>query len=125
MYLRRWISWLAIAAILLHTATIAGHGVIMFNRAAAEVTAAALEAGLICHVEGDGLALPGNGQGGPSKPCPICLGLASAFALHDSGAPVLHVPRFAALAAPAAYGPALKSSHGLYLPLSRGPPSLA
>jgi len=128
MRLRRWIGWLAVAAILLHTATVARHSIIMFNSATAEVTAAALEAGVICHFEADadsdGQGLPGKNQGSPSKPCPICLGMSSAFALHVCGAPSLSVPQITVTAAPAAFETVLASSPRRLLQLSRAPPSL-
>ncbi len=59
----------------------------------------AFETGVICHVDseaGDNGAaqrLPGKDQGGTSKPCPVCLGLASAHALTASDTPVLRVPQ--------------------------------
>jgi hypothetical protein len=130
MRLRRWISWIAVAAILLHTAAISRHSLILFQAASAEIATAAADAGFICHTDasasenGWAQELPGKNKDSPSKPCPICLGLASAHALTASEAPVLRVPQavFQKAAVPQ------ETEHGaaasFLLPLTRGPPSL-
>jgi hypothetical protein len=131
MRLRRWISWIAVAAILLHTATIARHNLILLQAASAEIATAASAAGLICHTDassGDNAqtqGLPGPDKGNPSKPCPICLGLASAYALTASDAPVLPVPQavFQKVAPPRETGHGAGTS--FLLPHTRAPPSLA
>jgi hypothetical protein len=129
MRLRRWIGWLAVAAILLHAGTVARHNVIVFQRVAAELASeAALDAGLICHIEtdedGGGQALPGKDRT-PAKPCPVCLGLASAHALAVGEVPVLRLPQAMRqrVAAPREEqrAPALK----FLRPLTHAPPSLA
>jgi hypothetical protein len=128
---RRWISWIAVAAILLHTAAISRHSLILFQAASAEIATATADAGFICHTDasvsenGWAQELPGKNKGSPSKPCPICLGLASAYALTASEAPVFRVPQavFQKVALPQ------EAEHGtaasFLLPLTRGPPSLA
>jgi hypothetical protein len=130
MRVRRWIGWLAIAAILLHAGTVARHNSIMFQKvSAALATGAAFEAGLICHVEsstdGEEQSLPGDNGSSPSKPCPVCLGLASAHALLTPDAPAMGVPVFVShkVAVPAEIEQAVVSRFSL--PLTRGPPSLA
>jgi Protein of unknown function (DUF2946) len=130
MHLRRWIGWLAVAAILLHTGTVARHNVVMYQKLSAALAAgAAFEAGLICHVEsstdGDEQSLPGDGGSSPSKPCPVCLGLASAHALPTSDAPALSTPQIAVhrVSVPREIERAPASRFSL--PLTRGPPNLA
>jgi hypothetical protein len=132
MRCRRWISWLAVAAILLHTATVARHNVIRFQAIPAELAAlAGFEPGFICHIDdseadeaGQAQALPGKDQGGVSKPCPVCLGLASAHALPASDAPALRVPQTIVAAdfilQDPGLAPAVRFSH----PLNRGPPGI-
>ena len=129
MGFRRWIGWLAVAAILLHAATVARHHVVQFRAASAEVASAAFELGLICHVDGDadgnGQSLPGKDRNSPSKPCPVCLGLASAHALPASDAPALRVPQAVTQMVSAPLQAVRTTASRFLLPLTRGPPSLA
>ena len=97
MSLRRWIGWLAVAAMLLHAGAVSRHNLIMFEKVAAQFSAnAAFDAGQICHIDADASgntkSLPGKDGNGPQKPCPICLGLASAHALQSSEVLLLRVP---------------------------------
>ncbi len=132
MRLRFWVSWLAVAAILLHAATVARHYAVMFEAMPAELASAAgFDPGAICHVDseadadGTAQALPGNNQNGVTKPCPVCLGLASVYGLPASEALFLLVPQTVVAA-----GFVPQNSSGVpvarfSLPQTRGPPSLA
>jgi hypothetical protein len=129
MSIRRWVSWLAVAAILLHSVTIARHYVIRFEAVPIELAAASFDAAALCHLEseadGNGSDRGTPGQNGPSKPCPICLGAACAHALTAAEAPTASLPRavFAERLVPPSIElvPAARFS----LPLTRGPPSIA
>ncbi len=132
MRFRRGISWLAIAAILLHAATIARHNVIQFQAISASLASlAGFEPGALCHAGsetgGDEKAqtLPGKDRERASKPCPVCLGLASAHALPASEAASLPAPQTLLIAASFPKELTLEPLGGLFFPLSRGPPSLA
>lgn len=132
MRFRRWVGWLAIAAIMLHTATVARHNVIVFQAIPNELAAlAGFEPGAICQVgseadkNGQAQGLPGNGQGGKSKSCPICLGFASAHALQASEMPCLRIPRAIYLTASVPQEPDRAPPAKGSLPPTRGPPSLA
>jgi hypothetical protein len=132
MDFRRWVSWLAVAAILLHAGTVARHNVIRFEAIPNELALlAGFDAGVICHTDsetgdnGTAQGLSGKDPASTSKPCPVCLGLASVHALTASDAPILRLP-------PAVYiaplspqdheaAPAVRFS----LPPTRGPPSIA
>ena len=129
---RRWHCFLAVAAILLHAAAIARHNVIRFEAIPNELALlAGFDASVICHTDsetgdnGAAQGLPGKDQGGTSKPCPVCLGLAFVHALTPSGAPVLRLPQavYAARLSPQNHeaAPAVRLS----LPPTRGPPSIA
>jgi hypothetical protein len=128
----RWSSWLAVAALLLHTGTVARHSVIQIQAAQARFAQfAALEAGIICHIEtgtddgGPVQSLPGKNGSGTAKPCPVCLGLASAYALSASEAPQLRVPLAHLVSEPLPQGPELARAAWLSRPPNRGPPSSA
>lgn len=133
MRFRRWVSWVAIAGILLHAATIARHNAVMYRAIAVEVASPlrGFDPGAICHVDseaddnGTAQGLPGQDKGGVSKPCPVCLGLASVHALPASEAPSLRVPQTVYIAGfvPQVLELAPAGRHSL--PLTRGPPSLA
>ncbi|MGO9484297.1 MAG: DUF2946 family protein [Rhodomicrobium sp.] len=130
MRFRRWVGWIAVAAILLHAATVARHNVILFQAIHAQLASQqGLETGVICHLaaeDGKAQGLPGKDQGGFAKPCPICLGLAaSAHALPASAAPPLRVPQTILAAAFVPQDPQLASAARVSLPSNRGPPSLA
>ena len=132
MNFRRWVSWLAVAAILLHTATVARHNLIRFEAIPNELALlAGFESGVICHVDseaGDNGAaqeLPGKDHGGTSKPCPVCLGLASVHALTASHAPVLRVPQAVFIARIVPQNHETAPAVRLSLPPTRGPPSIA
>jgi hypothetical protein len=131
MYFRRWVSWLAVAAILLHTGTVARHNVIRFEAIPNELAQlAGFETGVICHVDsesGDNGAAqgPGHDQGGTSKPCPVCLGLASVHALTATDAPALRVPQAVFIARLAPQDHEAAPPVRLSLPPTRGPPSIA
>jgi hypothetical protein len=132
MRIRRWVGWFAVAAILLHAGTLARHNVIRFQAIAAELAApTGLNLAAICYVAseayggGPAPAVPGDGQDGTSKPCPICLGLISAHALPASEAPALPVAQTFSIArfVPQNLEPA--PSARLSLHRTRGPPSNA
>jgi hypothetical protein len=132
MRFRGGISWLAIAAILLHAATIARHNVIQFNAIAAGLTSlTGFEPGVICHAgseadeSANALALPGKSQERAPKPCPVCLGLASVHALPASEAVPLPAPQTVVAAASFSEDLTLESAVRLPFPPNRGPPSLA
>jgi hypothetical protein len=130
MRFRRWVSWLAVAAVLLHAATIARHSVIQFNAAAAELASlAGFEPEVICHLgaelDAQAPALPGKGDERPAKPCPVCLGLASAHALPASSAAPLPLPRVASETVRVTQVLSLEQAGRLSFPPNRGPPSLA
>ena len=100
MRFRRWVNWLAVAAILLHAGTVARHNVIRFEAISNELALlAGFDTGLVCHVDSEagdtsaGEGLPGKGQGSTSKPCPICLGMATAHALTASDTQILRLPQ--------------------------------
>ncbi len=132
MDFRRWVSWLAVAAILLHTATVARHNVIRFEAIPNELALlTGFETSVICHVDseagdnGAAQGLPGKDQGGTSKPCPVCLGLASVHALTASHSPALRVPQAVFIARLAPQHLQAAPAVRLSLPLTRGPPSIA
>ncbi len=121
---RRWVSWIAIAGMLLHAATIARHNVILFKQTALAQVAASTEVfapGALCHGGGPVQKSPA----GAPKPCPICLGLASAHGLPASEVPVLRVPQTVIALAfiPGDRQPAQPA--GVRFPPNRGPPSIA
>ena len=130
---RRWIGWIAIAGVLLHAATVARHQVVLFEQAASPLKtaggASSPEAGIVCHMgaaapeDGKAKPLPEKSPEGGTKPCPICLGFASAYALPGAEAPRLRVPlRVIALAFIPRDGPPASPTK-LRLPSNRGPPS--
>ena len=132
MRFRRWVNWLAVAAILLHAGTVARHNVIRFEAIHNELTRpAGFDTAFLCHVDsaagdnGAAQGLPGNDRGGTSKSCPICLGLASIHALTATDMPELRVPQavFIARLAPQTHEAAPPAR--LSLPPTRGPPSIA
>jgi len=134
MRLRRWVSLIAVAGMLLHAATIARHHVIQFNHVFAAQAASAAEARRtagICHEESpaqeDGKAQGQSGKspGGAAKPCPICLGLASAHAVSASEPPVLRVPQAVISLAFAFHDRQAAPPARLRFPPNRGPPSIA
>jgi hypothetical protein len=132
MRFRRWVGWLAVAAIMLHTVTIARHNVILFQTIPNELAAlVGFEPGAICHVDseadGDGQAqdLPGKRQNGTPKPCPICQGFASAHALQANDTPCLRIPQTISLGALLPQEPDLPPVARVFLPLTHGPPSRA
>ncbi len=132
MGFRRWVGWLAVAGILLHAATIARHNVVRFHAIPAELAAlAGFDQGIICHVDseaganGSDQGLPSKDQDRTSKPCPICLGLASAHALTASDAAVLRIPQAFFVAHVAFPKLELLPAARYSLPLTRGPPSAA
>ncbi len=132
MRLRRWVSWVAVAGMLLHAITLARHNVILHQALPYELeTLLALEAGVICHVDSeadeDGKAqkLPGKDQGRVSKPCPVCLGVASAHALPASEAPALRFPQTVVTLAFVSRHPQLLPAAAVRFPSNRGPPSIA
>jgi hypothetical protein len=132
MRIRRWVGLVTVAALLLHAVTLARHNVIRFQAIAAELAApTGLNLAAICYVaveadsDGPAPAIPGDGQDGTSKPCPICLGLIPVHALPTSEAPAprIPVPVFVARFIPQKLelAPAVRFS----LPPTRGPPSIA
>jgi hypothetical protein len=132
MRFRRWIGRLAVAVVLLHAATVARHNVIQFNAIAAELASpASFEPGAICHVDSGtdtgakAQTLPGENREHGPKPCPICLGFASAHALSAGEAVSLPAPRAVLIAVSIPEEPTLEPAGRFSFPLSRGPPSLA
>ena len=132
MDFRRWVSWLAVAAILLHAGTVARHNVIRFEAIPNELALlAGFDAGVICHTDsetvdnGTAQGLPGKDQGGTFKPCPVCLGLASVHALTASGTPVLRLPQAVYIARLSPQNHEAAPAVRLSLPPTRGPPSIA
>ena len=132
MGFRRWVNWLAVAAILLHAGTVARHNLIRFEAIPNELALlAGFDTGAICHVDsapgdnGAAQGLPGNDQGGTPKPCPICLGMATAHALTASDAPILRVPQAVFVVRFAPQAPRLAPTGRISLPSNRGPPSIA
>ncbi len=131
MRFQRWVSWLAVAAILLHAATVARHNVIQFQAIPVGLASSAiLDPGIICHADseadesGNARTLPGKSPSPAPKPCPVCLGLASIHALPASEGPSLRVPQTVLAAAFVRPGLALAPAVRLSLPLTRGPPTL-
>jgi hypothetical protein len=132
MDFRRWVSWLAVAAILLHAGTVARHNVIRFEAIPNELAQlAGFDAGVVCHTDsetgdnGTAQGLSGKDPASTSKPCPVCLGLASAHALTASNTPALRVPRAVFIARLAPQEREAAPAVRLSLPPTRGPPSIA
>jgi len=132
MRIRRWVGLLAVAAILLHAVALARHNVIRFQAIAAELAASTgFAPAAICYVaveadsDGPAPAVPGDGQDGPSKPCPICLGLISAHALSTSEAPAPRIPTAVSFVRFIPQKLELAPTARLFLPPTRGPPSIA
>jgi hypothetical protein len=114
---------------LLHAGATSRHNLIMFEKVAAQFSAdAAVAASLICHVDtdaaGNAQSLPGKDGNNPQKPCPICLGLASAHALQTGEAPLLRVPDPVYLKASVAQEAERTPAARFSLPHTRAPPSL-
>jgi Protein of unknown function (DUF2946) len=116
---------------LLHAATVARHHLVQYEAISAQAALQqALDAGLICHIDSDAdeddaaQALPGKAPGGAAKPCPVCLGLASAHALPASEAPALRVPQTVAAAAFVSPDREPAPPARFRLPPNRGPPSI-
>jgi hypothetical protein len=132
MRFRRWVNWLAVAAILLHAGTIARHNVIRFQAIPNELALpTGFGAATLCHVgnvashASAGEALPGKGQGSTSKPCPICLGMATAHALTASDTQILRVPQAVFVVRTVPQNDEAAPPVRLSLPPTRGPPSIA
>jgi hypothetical protein len=131
MRIRRWVNWLAVAAILLHAGTVARHNVIRFEAIPNELAQpAGFDTAFLCHVEsaagdnGASQGLPGKDQGGTSKPCPVCLGLASVHALTTTDAPDLRVPQAVFIARLAPQDLHAAPPVRLSLPPKRAPPNI-
>ena len=126
---RRWISWIAIAGMLLHAATIARHNVILFQQSIPAELAASfgIEPGVTCDASGEAPngGKAGKGSGGGVTHCPICLGLASAHAMPASEAPVLRIPQTVIALAFVPHNRAPFWPAAVRLPSNRGPPSIA
>ncbi len=129
MGFRRWVSWVAVAAILLHTVTIARHYVILLEVIPLELAAGSFDPAAFCHTaseaDGKGSDQGAPGQNGSSKPCPICQGAASAFALTASEAPEPDLPRAVFVERLVLPSVELVPAARYSLPLTRGPPRLA
>jgi hypothetical protein len=132
MRFRRWVNWLAVAAILLHAGTVARHNVIRFEAIPNELTfLAGFGAATLCrasNVASDastGEGLPGKGQGSTSKPCPICLGMATAHALTASDTLILRVPEAVFVVRTVPRNDEAAPPLRLSLPPTRGPPGIA
>ncbi len=132
MHLRRYISWVAVAGILLHAVTLARHNVIQYQAFSTQAALLqAFDAGIICHVDSDAdddgkaQGLPGKDQERTSKPCPVCFGFASAnAALPASEAPALRVPQTVIADAFISHDNDPAPPAGFRLPPNRGPPSI-
>jgi len=132
MRLRRCISWIAVAGILLHAVTLARHNVIQYQAFSTQAALLqALDAGIICHIDSDAdedgkaQGLPGKDQGRTSKPCPVCFGFASAnAALPASEAPALRVPQTVIADAFISRDNRPAPLARFRLPPNRGPPSI-
>jgi hypothetical protein len=132
MRLRRYISWIAVAGILLHAVTLARHNVIQYQAFSTQAALLqAFDAGIICHVDSDAdedgkaQGLPGKDQGRTTKPCPVCFGFASAnAALPASDAPALRVPQTVIADAFISRDNDPAPPAGFRLPPNRGPPSI-
>jgi hypothetical protein len=92
---RIWISWVVVAAVLMHAVLLARHDVFMFKATLRLVDAAAINPedippGDICHSQAGGAESSGKPKSPPSTPgkspsrCPICLALVAAFAVSPS-----------------------------------------
>ena len=132
MRFRRWVNWLAVAAILLHAGTVARHNIIRFEAIPNELTLpAGFGAATLCHAGSGaidasaGEGLPGKGQGSTSKPCPICLGMATAHAFTASNTPILRVPQAVFVVRAVAQSDEAAPPVRISLPPTRGPPSIA
>jgi hypothetical protein len=128
----RWVNWLAVAAILLHTGTVARHNVIRFEAIPAELALLAdFGAATLCRASNlasdasASEAVPGKGQGSTSKPCPICLGMATAHALTASYTLILRVPQAVFVVRAVPQNDEAAPPVRLSLPPTRGPPSIA
>lgn len=120
---------IAVAAMLLHAVTLARHNVIRYQAIPTEAALLlALDAGVICHVDGEAdgktQGLPGKAPGGAAKPCPICLGFASAHALPASEAPAPRVPQTVIADAFISRDNEPAPPVRFRLPPNRGPPSI-
>jgi hypothetical protein len=132
MRFRRWVGWLAFAAIMLHTVTVARHNVILFQAIPNELAVlAGFEPGAICHVDseadkdGKTPGFPGDRQNSSSKPCPICQGFASVHALQTSETAYCRITQAVSLSVALPEEPDIAPSARVFLPLTHGPPSLA
>jgi hypothetical protein len=132
MRFRRWVNWLAVAAILLHAGTVARHNVIRFEAIPNELALlASFDTTNLCHAgsgtsdDRAGEGLPGKGQGSTSKPCPICLGMATAHALTASDTPMPRDPRAVFVVRFVSPAPRFARTGRISLPSNRGPPSIA
>jgi hypothetical protein len=126
MLLRRWIGLLAVLGVLLHAGAVLRHHAVMVD---AELQHQGLLADLhqICKAGGTGsvdtaslpdVPRPSNSQNG----CPICSGLATAFALPTPEAAPLPVLFEAPVRRPIAVA-AIIGQTPAKLPPARGPPS--
>jgi hypothetical protein len=129
MLLRRWISLLAVVGVLLHAGALVRHNAAM---AGAHLQHQALVADLqvICHSGGPGAAEPADIPYVPrpfdaEKGCPLCSGVASAFALIGP-APVFSGVELCSKAfEPPVFVAAVPVAPTRLLPPARGPPDMA
>lgn len=124
---RRWVTWAAIACMLMHAVTLVRHDLILIHAASVpplNVSADDFDSAAICHGAGPAQD-EGEGQKPPKKSpngCPICLGVASTAALPASEAPALPAPLAFELASGSVYVQPAPAER-FHLPSNRGPPS--
>jgi hypothetical protein len=119
MQSKRWVSWIAVAGILLHATATARHNVMLFDSLA--------KAGVLCTAalaeSEDAQKLPAKVPA--NKTCPICMGLVSAHALPPSEAPTLRVPQTPVALAFVPQDRQSEPQSDFRQPSNRGPPALA
>ena len=127
--LRRWISLLAVVGVLLHAGALVRHNAIM---AGVHLQHQALLADLqvICHSGGPGAAEPADLPHIPrpfdaQNGCPLCSGLASAFALAGPEPVELGAKLRSQRADPPIFVASRQASPLRLLPPARGPPAFA
>ena len=130
MRLRRWISFVAMAGVLMHAGLIVRHGLIMAD-AARHQRALLADLAVLCHAtsateRGDVLPaeLPQLPRPSDATGCPVCAGLIGAFALVAPCPAALHLAH-AIVISPAAAEDLPLGLMRLALPPARGPPTLA
>jgi hypothetical protein len=79
---RRWIGILGVLSLVLHaSAVLRHHAVMLADALVPAVTALSADLSAICHFDPDDASSSKAHPAGAGKRCPICSGMASAFAL--------------------------------------------